>query len=233
MSSEFTGFRPEALDFLVELSLNNDRSWFQPRKAAYEALLKDPLERLCTALDEEFRARGIPLSASAARSPFRIYRDVRFSKDKSPYKTGLGASFPWAGEGGGVGGYFHLEPGGSFTGGGMWHPAPARLAAWRRAVVEDRARVHSALEDPGFRASFGAVNGDRLTRAPSGFPSDDPDLELLKLKDVTFGRQLSEDEVLARDLPANLAGTLAHAVPVLGLLAGLPGHEAAAGWLRD
>jgi uncharacterized protein (TIGR02453 family) len=233
MSTGFTGFRPEALDFLVELALNNDRSWFQPPKADYEAVLKVPLERLCTALDEELRARGIPLSASAARSPFRIYRDVRFSKDKSPYKTGLGASFPWAGEGGGVGGYFHLEPGGTFAGGGMWHPAPARLAAWRRAIVDDRARVHAALEDPGFRASFGGVDGDRLTRAPSGFPTDDPDLELLRLKDVTFGRRLPDEDVLAPDLPVRLAETLAQAVPVLRLLAGLPGHEAAAGWLRD
>jgi uncharacterized protein (TIGR02453 family) len=233
MSTGFTGFRHEALDFLVELALNNDRSWFQPRKAAYEALLKEPLEQLCSALDEELRARGIPLAASASRSPFRIYRDVRFSRDKSPYKTGLGASFPWAGEGGGVGGYFHLEPSGSFAGGGMWHPAPSRLAAWRTAVVEDRARVHAALDDPGFRATFGGVDGDRLTRAPAGFRADDPDLELLKLKDVTFGRRLSEEDVLAPDLPERLAATLAQAVPVLRLLASLPGHEAAVGWLRD
>jgi uncharacterized protein (TIGR02453 family) len=233
MSTGFTGFRPEALGFLVELALNNDRSWFQPRKAEYEDLLKGPLEALCTALDAEFRARGIPLSADAGRSPFRIYRDVRFSKDKSPYKTNVGASFPWTGEGGGVGGYFHLEPGGIFVGGGMWHPAPARLAAWRSAVVEDRARVHAAIEDAGFRATFGDVGGDRLKRAPTGFSPDDPDVELLKLKDVTFGRPLSDADVLAADLPARVAGTLALALPVLRLLAGLPGHEASAGWLRD
>ncbi len=122
MGSEFEGFRQEALDFLVSLALNNERSWFQPRKAEYERLLKDPLERFCVALGEELSARGIPFSADA-RSPFRIYRDVRFSKDKSPYKTNVGASFPWTGEGGGVGGYFHLEPGAAFTGGGMYHPS--------------------------------------------------------------------------------------------------------------
>lgn len=232
MSTGFTGFRHEALGFLVELALNNDRSWFQPRKARYEALLKEPLERLCTAVDAEFQARGIPLTADAARSPFRIYRDVRFSRDKAPYKTNVGASFPWAGEGGGVGGYFHLEPGGIFVGGGMWHPAPARLAAWRNAVVSERERVHAALDDTGFRAMFGAVDGDRLKRAPAGFAPDDPDLELLKLKDVTFGRALSDEDAIAADLPATIAETLASAAPVLRLLAGLPGHESPAGWLR-
>jgi len=158
MSNAFDGFRPEALDFLVELALNNDRSWFGPRKAEYEALLKTPLERLCTALDGEFRARGLPLSADPARSPFRIYRDVRFAKDKSPYKTNVGASFPWTGEGGGVGGYFHLEPGHVFVGGGMWHPAPPRLAAWRAAVSEDPERVHGAIDDLGRRLAQRVMN---------------------------------------------------------------------------
>lgn len=232
MSNRFEGFRPEALDFLVELALNNDRAWFAPRKGEYEALLKEPLEQLCLTLDEELRARGVPLTANA-RSPFRIYRDVRFSKDKSPYKTNVGASFPWTGAGGGVGGYFHLEPGAGFVGGGMWHPAPERLAAWRRAVVEDRAGVHAALEAPAFRARFGEVGGDRLKRAPSGFAPDDPDIELLKLKDVTFGRPMADAEVLDPGLPATIAATLADAGPVLGYLAKLPGYETSAPWLRD
>ena len=80
----FTGFRPEAIQFLVDLAENNDRAWFQPRKADYERLLKEPLQALIAALAERFEARGIPLRADPAKSPFRIYRDVRFSKDKSP-----------------------------------------------------------------------------------------------------------------------------------------------------
>ena len=96
--STFTGFKPEAIQFLVDLAVNNERSWFQPRKAEYERLLKGPLEQLIAALAERFEARGIPLHADPAKSPFRIYRDVRFSKDKSPYKTNLGASFPWVGD---------------------------------------------------------------------------------------------------------------------------------------
>ena len=232
MSDQFTGFRPEALEFLVELALNNERTWFQPRKGEYERLLKEPLEELCVALDREFEARSIPLASDPARSPFRIYRDVRFSRDKSPYKTAVSASFPWTGDGGGVGGYFHLEPGEVFVGGGMWHPSPARLAAWRKTVVEDRSGVHAVLDDPAFVATFGRLDGERLKRAPAGYRADDPDVELLSLKDVTFGRRLADSAVFSPDLPATIAGSLEHATPVLRLLAGLPGDEERVGWLR-
>ena len=238
MSSAFPGFRPEALDFLVELALNNDRSWFGPRKASYEALLKRPLEELCIALNEEFLARELPLSADPARSPFRIYRDVRFARDKSPYKTNVGASFPWiehaagataltAQERHGPGGYFHLEPGEIFVGGGTWHPEPARLAAFRTAIVEDRARVHAALEEPGFVAAFGAVEGDQLKRIPAGYAADDPDAEWLKLKDVVFGTRLADRDVASPDLPDLLADAFVAAMPVMRFIASLDAQPAA------
>src|SRR3990172_4761529 len=146
MTATFTGFQPEAIHFLLELALNNERAWFQARKDEYERLLKEPLEALCVALGERFEARGIPLRADA-RSPFRIYRDVRFSKDKSPYKTHVSASFPWAPDGAPalprsrtesvhrVGGYFHFQPDEFSVGGGMWHPERPLLEAWRTAVV--------------------------------------------------------------------------------------------------
>jgi uncharacterized protein (TIGR02453 family) len=220
----FTGFRPEAIQFLADLAINNERSWFQPRKAEYEALLKQPLEALCVVLAERFEARRVPLTADPARSPFRIYRDVRFSKDKSPYKTNIGASFPWTGPGHAeAGGYFHFQPGEMFAGGGMWHPEPSWLAAWRTSVDGDRARVHAAIDDPTFVATFGTLGGDRLKRAPTGYPPDHPDVELLKLKDVTFGRRLSDTEALSPDLPDLLVETFAAAVPVYRLLAELPG----------
>ena len=233
MASSFTGFRQEALDFLIALGLNNDRAWFQPRKGEYEALLKAPLEAFCVALGEEFAKRGIPMRADE-RSPFRIYRDVRFSRDKAPYKTNLGASFPWTGDGGGVGGYLHLSPGESFTGGGMYHPSPARLAAWRNAVVDDRAGVHAAIEDPAFVEAYGEVDADAaLKRAPAGFDPADPDIGLLKLKDVVFGHPLRDAEVLEPDLPERIAADLAASLPVMRYLAALPGLDAGSpGWLR-
>ena len=231
LAARFTGFSRDAIQFLADLALHNERSWFQPRKGDYERLLKEPLEALCRELADRFEARRLPLRADPAHSPFRIYRDLRFSADKSPYKTHISASFPWAGEGGGVGAYFHFQPGEMFAGGGVWHPEPAQLAAWRRAVSEDWPRVRAALESPAFAGTFGEVSGDRLKRVPTGFSPDLPGAQLLKLKDVTFGRPLSDEEVLSPGLPDRLTDTFQAAVPVLRLLAGLaPGAQA--GWLR-
>jgi uncharacterized protein (TIGR02453 family) len=233
MPATFEGFTSDAVRFLLELRANNDREWFQPRKAEYERLLKEPLEALCVVLGERFAARGIPLRADA-RSPFRIYRDVRFSRDKSPYKTHVSASFGWAGEGEargpmsktaevhGVGGYFHFQPDEEYVGGGMWHPERPRLEAWRSLVARDSRRVHQAIDAPSFNDEFGEIGGDRLQRVPPGFPSDHPEAELLKLKEVTFGRRLSVDEALSPLLPDILADAFAAAQPVMVLLAELP-----------
>jgi uncharacterized protein (TIGR02453 family) len=220
----FAGFTRESLQFLADLAANNERAWFAPRKADYERLLKHPLEALCVELGERFAARNIPLVADPARSPFRIYRDTRFSKDKSPYKPYVSASFPW--RDGGPGGYFSLRPGEIYLGGGLWHPEPPVLAAWRAAVATRPAEVHAALEDPAFASAFGQVEGERLKRTPAGYPPDHPDAELLKLKDVTFHRRLSDDQALSAGLPDELADGFAAAVPVLRLLAGLGGATA-------
>jgi len=156
----FTGFRPEAVQFLADLAANNERAWFQPRKAEFERLLKQPLEALIAALADRFAERGIPLRADPARAPFRIYRDVRFSKDKSPYKTNIGASFPWAADDAepgpdhgrseianvhSGGGYFHLSPGEIYVGGGIWHPEKPWLDAFRQRVVDEPATLRRAL----------------------------------------------------------------------------------------
>jgi uncharacterized protein (TIGR02453 family) len=232
-ATRFTGFRPEAIQFLADLAANNDRAWFQPRKADFERLLKEPLAALIAALAERFEARGIPLLADPARSPFRIYRDTRFSKDKSPYKTNVGASFPWiapeASAGGtltaqerhGPGGYFHLEPGEIFVGGGMWHAEKGPLDAFRRAVVDERARVHAALEEPGFVAAFGDVHGDQLKRVAPGFAADDPDADWLKLKDIIFGKRLADADVYTPELPDTIADGFAAAQPVMRFLASI------------
>ncbi len=225
----FTGFEPEAVQFLADLAANNDRAWFQPRKAEYERLLKDPLEALCVALAERFEARGLPLTADPARSPFRIYRDVRFSRDKSPYKTHVSASFPWVeGRGrdappeeGNPGGYFHLAPGEAYVGGGMWHPPKEKLAAFRRKLDTDPASVHAVIDAPAFVSTFGRINGDRLSRAPQGYRFDHPEAELLKLKDMTFGQRLSDDDVMSPRLPDVLVESLVVAVPVMRFLARL------------
>ena len=231
----FAGFQPDALQFLADLAENNERAWFQPRKADYERLIKEPFEALCVALAGRFAERGLPLVADPRRSPFRIYRDVRFSKDKSPYKTAQGAQFPWQGAaqtgrtGVGVGGYFHLEPGSIFVGGGMWHPDPAVLAAFRDRVDRDPVTVLAALEDERFHAVFGPVGGDTLTRNPRGYPADHPHGDLLRLKDVVFSRRLSDADVASPELPERIADDLDAARPVLQLLASLGAGPQGAG----
>jgi uncharacterized protein (TIGR02453 family) len=225
----FAGFRPEAIQFLVDLAEHNDRAWFQPRKAGYERLLREPMEALVAALSERFAERGIPLRADPKRSIFRIYRDTRFSKDKSPYKTNIGASMPWVDDASGAddevhgnGAYVHIEPGEMFAGGGMWRPDKARLDALRRAIVDDPDRVRAAIEDPGFVATFGSVSRhEMLKRVPAGFPPDHPMADLLRSKDLTFGRRLADAEVLSPSLPDVLADDFAAAVPVFRFLATL------------
>jgi uncharacterized protein (TIGR02453 family) len=228
----FTGFRPEAIQFLADLTANNERAWFQPRKAEFEQLLKEPLEALIAALAGRFEARDIPLRADPARSPFRIYRDVRFSKDKSPYKTNIGASFPWVGEEANdsdgrshtasvhsSGGYFHLSPGEIYVGGGIWHPEKAWLATFRQRLVEDPRSLRKLIDGRDFRSMFGSLGGDALQRVPTGFPADHPEAELLKLKDVTFGRRLSDKDATSPTLPDLIADTFEAATPVMKYLA--------------
>ncbi len=226
----FTGFSPDAIQFLVDLAEHNDREWFQPRKADYERLLKAPFEALVAALAERFEARGIPLLADPKRSVFRIYRDTRFSKDKSPYKTHAAASFPWMertatgfevadGMSHANGGYFNFQPGEMYVGGGMWMPEKARLDAFRRVVVDDPDRVRAALEEPAFLAAFGPVTAhEHLKRVPPGFPADHPMADLLRYKDVVFGRPMSDKEVLSPALPDTIADAYAAGMPVFRFL---------------
>jgi len=203
----FTGFRPEAIQFLVDLSENNDRAWFQPRKGEYEQLLKEPLEALISTLAERFAARGIPLRADPSKSPFRIYRDVRTRSHTGNVHSG--------------GGYFHLSPGEIYVGGGIWHPEKPWLDAFRRRVVDEPGRVRKLVEEPGFKATFGSLGGDSLVRVPTGFAPDHPDVELLKLKDVTFGRRLSDAEAMSPGLPDLIADTFEAAMPVMRYLAAI------------
>lgn len=228
----FTGFRPEAIDFLADLAQNNDRAWFRPRKADYERLLKAPMEALVAALADRFEARGIPLEADPKRSVSRIYRDTRFAKDKSPYKTNVYARFPWIARGSdhdasddgahGTGGYINVMPGESYVGGGMWMPEKPRLEAFRAAVLDEPDRVRTALEDPRFLAAFGPVHShESLKRVPPGMPPDHPLADMFRFKDVVFGRQLSDGEIRSPDLPDILTDAYAAAVPVFRFLSTL------------
>ncbi|MGZ8579499.1 MAG: DUF2461 domain-containing protein, partial [Actinomycetota bacterium] len=217
-----------------ELAQNNDRAWFQPRKRDFERLLREPMEALVAALAERFEQRAIPLHADPKRSIFRIYRDTRFAKDKSPYKTHLGANFPWVHQGSAHdatddgahanGGYLHIQPGNDFVGGGLWQATKPRLDAFRQAIVDDPDRVRDALEEPRFAATFGSVSTEEtLKRVPPGWPKEHPMADLFRYKDITFGRRLGDDEVRSPDLPDIIATDFEAALPVFRFLATLRG----------
>ena len=237
-SPPFAGFSPDAIQFLVDLAANNERTWFQPRKAEYERLLKEPLEQMIAALAVALEARGVPLLADPSRSPFRIYRDVRFSKDKSPYKTHLGASFPWVGESAASGdatdrshtpmvhssgGYFHLQPGEIYVGGGIWHPDKPWIDAFRRRVADRPDEIRGLVEEKAFKKTFGKLSDDghSLQRVPQGYAADHPAADLLKMKDVVFGRRLSDADAESPALPDLLADTYAAAMPMFRYLASI------------
>jgi uncharacterized protein (TIGR02453 family) len=232
VSRRFEGFRPEAVQFMADLAAHNDRAWFTPRKPDFERLLRAPLEALCLDLADRLAERGVPLQADPKRSPFRIYRDTRFSRDKSPYKSHLGASFPWleglpaatiAAHGAHAsGGYFHFQPGEMYVGGGLWMPEKARLEAFRTAVRDEPERVRSALEEPRFVAWFGGARShDTLRRSPKGWPVDHPLADLFRWQDCVFGRPLSDADVASPELPDLLAEGFEAAVPVFRFLASL------------
>jgi uncharacterized protein (TIGR02453 family) len=231
MTTSFEGFRPEAAEFLAELAMNNERAWFQAHKVDYEHLCKAPMEAFVSALAERFQARDLPLLADPKRSIFRIYRDTRFAKDKTPYKTHLGANFPWLDDGHEVdagahanGGYFHFEPGRVYVGGGMWMAERPRLEAFRSAIVNDEARVRAAIEDPGFVAAFGSIESHHsLVRVPPGYPADHPMADMFRFKDVVFGRSLDDDEAYSPALPDLVADAYVAALPVFRFLATLRG----------
>lgn len=230
----FTGFKPQAIQFLADLAANNEREWFQPRKAEFERLLKEPLEQLCIALEEQFRTRDIPLHADPVKSPFRIYRDTRFAKDKSPYKTAVSATFAWAGDGveaaagrshtenvHASGGYFHLQPGEIYVGGGVWHPDATWLKAFRDRLIDDLDGFRDVSEAPAFRKTFGSVSddGESLKRVPPGYPADHPAADLLRKKNVTFGHRLADAEAQSPDLPVAIANAFAVGTPLMRYLA--------------
>jgi len=210
---------PGLFRFLKDLKAHNERAWFLENKARYEAEAREPMLRLIAAfsgplasLNRHFAADPRPSGGSM----FRIYRDTRFSKDKTPYKTHVAAHFPHrtvqAGGVHGPGFYLHLEPGGSFAGGGLWHPDPDALFKVRQAIVA-RSAAWKKLKDTGLE-----IEGEALKRVPQGFDPDHPWAEDLKFKDFYVSTAFSDAQVLAPGFPDRLLGALGDASPLVAFL---------------
>lgn len=196
-------FTRESFRFLRELAGNNNREWFKANKVRYEEEVRGPALQFVVDFSSHLKVVSPHFRAdprTSGGSLFRIYRDVRFAKDKSPFKTHTGIQFRHE-RGKDVhapGFYLHIEPGGCFAAMGIWHPDGPTLRKLREAIVAQSDPWRAQVTNPTFRERF-TLSGDRLSRAPKGFAPDHPLVEDLKWKDFVAVADLSEDEVSASD----------------------------------
>lgn len=178
-------FTNKTLSFLRALKRNNRREWFQPRKEEYETHVRAPMVTLLERLAIDMRTFAPELIAEPKVSLFRIYRDTRFSSDKTPYKTHVAARFPLRGvpKGEGAGLYFEIAPGWVWMGGGMYMPTTADLHDIRAQIAATHPRgLHAIVTSPAFKRAAGELHGDRLTRVPLGYRKDHPAVYYLQFK---------------------------------------------------
>ena len=208
----FRGFRPGSLAFLRALRRNNRREWFEAHRATYLRELVEPMKALVEELDVRFADLAPEFVGDPRRSLFRIYRDVRFSKDKTPYKTHAALWMyhraPGRGVGkeidGGAGFYLHLEPGSSIVAGGLWMPPRASLAKVRAHLDEDLPGWERAVRGTAFRRRFGGLTTDEpgilLERLPRGYAEGHPAARWLRFNSFTVSRSCADAEMLAPSL---------------------------------
>ncbi len=215
-------FTPALFEFLGALRLHNDRDWFQRNRERYLRDVRDPMLRFIADLAPTLRRIAPRLVADprpAGGSLFRIHRDTRFSKDKTPYKTNVAAHFRH--EAGrdvhGPGLYLSLDPEDVEVGGGIWHPEPEPLGRIRRAIVERSAAWRRIAGGTGMRGL--EWWGESLKRTPRGLPQDHPLDALLRRKDFGAGVTLAPREALSPRFPARVAEVYRSLVPMMALLA--------------
>lgn len=184
MSAGFPGFPPEAMTFLRGLGRNNRREWFLPRKDVFEECVKAPMVRLVEALNAAMADFAPAYVTDPHKAIYRIYRDVRFSADKTPYKTHIAASLSRRGmvKHGAAGFYFEISAKEAGVGGGIYLPPPECLKTVRRHLAGHHEEFRSLAAARQVRALFGEVQGERLSRVPKGWPADHPAADLLRYK---------------------------------------------------
>jgi uncharacterized protein (TIGR02453 family) len=197
MPTTSVGFTKDTLKFLRTLKRHNERDWFNAHKANYEAHVKAPMLAIIERLATDFPQIAPDLVASP-RSMYRIYRDTRFSPDKTPYKTHVSAAFSHQrlpkNESAGL--YFHLSPTELWIGGGLYAPRTPQLHRIREHIVTNLRRFGSLAESPAIKR-LGGVRGERLQRVPRGFPKDHKAADYLRLKQYLIGDQLDAEKALS------------------------------------
>ena len=203
--------------FLNSLSKNNNREWFEQHRAQYETAkgqFELLIDELIMAYSDVEDFRGV----TAKDCVMRIFRDVRFSKDKTPYRISMGASI-------GSGGkrstrmayYVHLEPHNkSMIAGGLYMPEAAHLAAFRTAIDRDASQFKKIVNDKEFKKYFGSIDAnEKLKTAPQGYAKDHPEIDLLRLKQITAAHLFTDEQVLSKQFPAHAIKTFTVMKPFL------------------
>jgi uncharacterized protein (TIGR02453 family) len=222
-------FTPKLFDFLTELAANNRREWFQANRERYRELVQEPMLGFISDFSQplaKISPRFLADPRPTGGSMFRVFRDVRFSKDKSPYKTHAAAQFRHR-EGRDVhapGFYLHLEPDNVFVGVGLWHPAGPTLAAVRDAIVERTDEWLASISDELFSVHH-SLGGEQLQRAPRGYDPDHPQIEHLKRKDFVAYSQLSERDACSPRFMATVTESYRAAAPFMRFLTEAVGLE--------
>ena len=184
----FMGFPKEALTFLSGLKKHNNKVWFDKHKEEYENFVKAPMQEFIAAMALEFHQWAPDAIADPKRSMFRIYRDIRFSKDKTPYKTHVAAWFPLKQLKLSGGFYVHVSGEEMMLGGGIWQPPSEYIRPMRAKIAEQHVAFRKIVEDKGVKAMFGGLEmDDMLKKVPAGYPADHPAAEYLKLKSYLLG----------------------------------------------
>jgi uncharacterized protein (TIGR02453 family) len=207
MKTSFPGFSPDALSFLRALKRNNRREWFQPRKEKYEALIKLPMMELAGCLNEEFARFAPAYITLPQKAVFRIYRDTRFSHDKTPYKTHIAAIFPrsTAEKNRGAVFYFHFTEKELLVFGGVYSPERDELLAYRTHIEEHYEEFQQIVADKRLKRVLGGLQGEQLTRMPKGFPVDHPAEGLLRHRQWYLEATLDLGLLTSRRLAAEVS----------------------------
>jgi uncharacterized protein (TIGR02453 family) len=212
--------RPEALTFLRNLGRHNDREWFQPRKAQFEAELREPMLAIVRKITDAMIDFAPHHVRPAEKSLFRIYRDTRFSSDKRPYKTHVAAW--WSHQGlektSGAGYYFHIGPKEVIVAAGAYMPEKEQLAAIRHWLLDHHAEFRKLLNRPAITKSFTQFEGNALTRPPKGFPCDHLALDLVRCRQWGLSATLPSESALKPDLASVIIRYFKLAAPIVDAL---------------
>jgi len=193
-------------NFLKQLKENNNRDWFNANKDEYLKQHQNTIE-FADALLLEMNKHDNIETATGKKSLYRIYRDVRFSKDKSPYKSNWAGAFKRATKQLRGGYYFHIQPGNSMVGGGFWGPNKDDLLRIREDIASDASELRKVINSKSFKKTFGTLQGNQLKTSPKGFNKEHPDVDLLRYKQFIIAKKFTDKEVLSPDFYKMVSNT--------------------------